>query len=519
MHWKSNPLSGLTLPALFAVSALCGLSASRGQAQSSGAATAGASSPSLPMAGELRAGAATANITPPLGGLIVGGFSPLPSDDVHDELHVRALVLAESHSPEEKTAIGTKAALDPEHTIAFAICDNVGISREVFDAAKKMVHEETGLLPGNLLMAATHTHSAVSARSSNAMKVTDDLSDYQRFVSRRIADAIRLALKRLAPAKIAWGSVDEPSQLFNRRWFVEEEKERRNPFGGVDKVRMNPGGAATLLRPAGPTDPQISFISLQHADGRPLAVLANYSLHYVGGVPARTISADYFAEFAKRIKAKLGAADQDPEFVGILTNGTSGDVNNINFQDRGKSLPSFEKIRQVGELVAQRVADAMRGLTYRDRMPLKARASELTLAVRKPTPEMLRYTEKILSQPESAEKYHVHERTYAERVRLQVEAGDTVEVPLQVLSIGQLGIAAIPFEVFTETGLEIKQRSPLKPTFTIELAGGSFGYLPTPPQHALGGYETWLGTNKVEIEASTKIVARLMEMFEQLKAD
>lgn len=465
----------------------------------------------------LRAGAAMTNITPPLGGLIIGGFSPLPSDDVHDELHVRALVLAEGTEKREKTAIADDPAISPEHTLAIVLCDNVGISREVFDAAKQLVHAETGLLPENLLMAATHTHSAVSARSANAMIVTDDLNDYQRFVSRRIADAVRLGLKRLSPAKIAWGSVDEPSELFNRRWYVAEEKERRNPFGGVDRVRMNPGGAATLIRPAGPVDAQISFVSVQHADGQPLAVLANYSLHYVGGVPARTISADYFAVFAERLKAKLGATDQHPEFVGILSNGTSGDVNNINFQNRGKSLPNFEKIQRVGELVAQRVADGMRDLKYRDRVTLKARASELTLTVRKPSAEMLSYAEKILSQPETADKYHAQERVYAQRIRQQAEAGDTVDVPLQVLRIGELGIAAIPFEVFTETGLEIKQRSPLKPTFTIELAGGSFGYLPTPPQHALGGYETWLGTNKVEVEASTKIVTRLMEMFQKVE--
>ncbi len=91
-----------------------------------------------------------------------------------------------------------------------------------------------------------------------------------------------------------------------------------------------------------------------------------------------------------------------------------------------------------------------------------------------------------------------------------------MDVTLQVLRIGPLGIAAIPFEVFTETGLEIKQRSPLKPTFTMELANGSFGYLPTPPQHELGGYETWLGTNKVEIQASVKIVEQLMELFQSV---
>ena len=73
------------------------------------------------------------------------------------------------------------------------------------------------------------------------------------------------------------------------------------------------------------------------------------------------------------------------------------------------------------------------------------------------------------------------------------------------------------FEVFTETGLEIKARSPFPDTFTIELANGGYGYLPTPAQHALGGYETWLGTNRVETAASDKIVAKLLELLAEVK--
>ena len=41
----------------------------------------------------LKAGAATSNITPPIGAEIVGGHLPVPSTHVHDELHVRCLVL------------------------------------------------------------------------------------------------------------------------------------------------------------------------------------------------------------------------------------------------------------------------------------------------------------------------------------------------------------------------------------------------------------------------------------------
>ena len=63
-------------------------------------------------------------------------------------------------------------------------------------------------------------------------------------------------------------------------------------------------------------------------------------------------------------------------------------------------------------------------------------------------------------------------------------------------------MTAIPCEVFAEIGLELKQRSPLKPTFNTSLANGHYGYLPTPQQHQYGGYETWMGTNRLEKNAS-----------------
>lgn len=76
-----------------------------------------------------------------------------------------------------------------------------------------------------------------------------------------------------------------------------------------------------------------------------------------------------------------------------------------------------------------------------------------------------------------------------------------------------MGIVAIPCEVFAEIGLEIKRRSPLQPTFTVELANGCDGYLPTPEQHALGGYETWRATSSyLEVEASRQITIAVVEM-------
>jgi hypothetical protein len=450
----------------------------------------------------LRAGAATSNITPPLGSIIVGGFNPFPAKHIHDDLYARCLVLDDGRTK-----------------LVFVLVDNVGIPREVYDAAKGMIHAETGLYVENMLMAATHTHSAASARGVHRLLPNYELTEYQEFIARRIADGVQCALNNLEPARVGWGRAEEPSQVFNRRWHMTDPEPLRNPFGGVDKVRMNPPrAAASLVRPAGPTDPEISFFSVQSRDGRPIALLANYSLHYVGGVRGADISADYFGMFAGRIAELLQAEKLDPPFVGILSNGTSGDVNNINFREQGERLAPYVKMRRVADLVAQKVYEAHQQITFRDDVTLAAAQEELDLAVRMPSEELVAWATATLDKPEDPkQRYHVNERAYADRVLDLVGGPDKVTIVLQAFRVGDVGITAIPFETFAETGLSIKEHSPIQPTFNIELANGSYGYLPTPPQHELGGYETWLGTNVVEQEASVKIEAMLLELLGRVK--
>ncbi len=441
---------------------------------------------------QLRAGAAVVDITPPLGEMVVGGFTPFPAAEVHDKLHARCLILD-----------------DGKTQIAFVICDNLGIIREVYDEARELIAKETKLPVDNILMAATHTHSGTRAR----------MSKYRPIVVRGIASAVREASQNLAPARIGWGSIDEPSEVFNRRWFVSDPELRKNPFGGVDQVRMNPPrGNPKLEKPAGPIDPEISFISVQATNGRPLALLANYSLHYVGGVNKGDISADYFGIFSRRIAELLGADDTSPAFVGMLSNGTSGDINNINFRIRGESYERYEKMTQVAELVANRVKEAHDKIEFHDWVPLGSARSELTLKVRKPDQQMQEYFTKVMAQDEDAPKHHRYERNYAGRVQRLLEGPEEITIPLQAVRIGELAIAAIPFEVFVEIGLEIKQKTPFADAFTIELANDSHGYLPTPRQHELGGYETWMGTNRVQLDASEKITKTILDLMAELKS-
>jgi len=447
-----------------------------------------------------RAGVATSNITPWLDDGLVGNFgTPPPAKYVHDELHARCFVLD-----------------DGATQIAIVVCDNIYISREVLDEAKRQITVATRLPADRILVSGTHTHSSVSARWKNPLRPEAEFSEYQRFIAHRIADGVRCALYNLQPAKIAWGAVDLPGQVFCRRWLLKPGAEIFNPFGEPDQAKMNPGNRSDLLKPASPVDPQIVFFALQTPAGQPIGLLANYSLHYVGGTGPNHISADYFAAFADRIQELLGADRLDPPFVAAMSNGTSGNINNINFAVVREKRKPYEQIRLVADDCAQAVLKRYRELEWHEQASFGMRQRELELGVRKPTPAQLEHARKVLAGPQRADKFP-HERNYAAKAIQQLESPDTVRVILQVLRIGELGITAIPFEVFSDTGLELKARSPFKPTFTIELANGGYGYLPTPEQHKLGGYETWLGSNKVELQASVKIVNTLLEMFSELK--
>ena len=447
-----------------------------------------------------QAGAATSNITPPLGELIVGNWKPIPAIHIHDELHARCLVMD-----------------DGSTRLGIVLCDNVGIPREVFDAAKQKIHNATGFPIANLLMASTHTHSATTARGPSKVIWQDELTQYQQFLVDRIADGMQCAINNLEPAGVAFGSAVEPSEVFNRRWFVTDPGLRTNPFGGTDQVRMNPpSGNKSLVKPAGPVDPEICFVSVQNAKGQPLSLLANYSLHYVGGVRTGDVSADYFGYFARFIESKLGATQQSPPFVGILSNGTSGDVNNINFEKRRASSQPYERIQLVAKKVSDKVYDAHQQLMFSDTVKLSAAAKELSLKVRQPTAEMKSYLQAAIDRSDNEKPRNGHEKTYHERLEKLKAAPQSIDVPIQVFGMGDIAIVAIPFETFTEIGLEIKDKSPFRHTFTIELANGSYGYLPTPEQHELGGYETWLGTNYVELNASGKITDTALELLNQL---
>jgi len=451
----------------------------------------------------LMAGAATSNITPELGSEVVGGFLPFPCTNIHDELHARCLVLDDG---------ATKLAL--------VVCDLLGMHRSLCVAARELIEKETGIPAANVLISGTHTHSAANAIGGPVRFYTSDmeLTDYQKFVVRRITDGVRRSLTLLRPAEIAFGTVDIPEHVNIRRWFLKEGTMPPNPFGKIDKVKMNPGaGNAALVAPAGEPDPTVSFIALREPGGRLISVYSAYSLHYVGGVNGADISADYYGMYCEALKRLQTGGNDDPPFVAMMANGTSGDANNTNFRNPQPRKKPYEQMRHVAEDVAAKVNAALAKVTWQPSAPLAARYRELGVAWRKIDPELIVWAKETEAKTPRIQGKADLPLAYAGRVQRLAVASPETKAAVQILRIGDICIGTTPTETFAETGVEFRKRSPFAKSFMVELANGYYGYMPTPRHFELGGYETWPGTNNLEPQVSVKMMDALLEMAAEVK--
>jgi hypothetical protein len=387
------------------------------------------------------------------------------------------------------------------------------IPREVCDRAKALAFKATTIPVDRMLVSATHTHSAPSVMDYCLGTRADP--SYTEFLPAKIAEAIAEAARRLTPAEVGWTSVDAPHHTHCRRWIVQPGKIGLDPFGErTIRAMMHPGYQnPDYAGPSGPVDSQLSLLSFRTLDGHPLGLLANYSMHYfgIGG----GFSADYFGRFCNLVERRLApsvdAANHGSAPVVIMSQGTSGDLHWMDYSQpkRGTTIDQY-----AGELAEIALA-AYGRIEYRREVTLAMAQRTLTLGRRTPDAKRLEWARKLNAQ-RGERRPTTRPEVYAEQA-VYLHEHPTEELVLQAVRIGELGLTAIPDEVFSITGLKLKARSPLRPTFNLELANGASGYIPPPEQHALGGYTTWPArTAGLEVEAEPKIVEAMLAVLEEV---
>lgn len=445
--------------------------------------------------GSLQAGCHAIDISPRvLPAIRNGGFLEATSDRVDDPLHARCLVLS-----------------DGRQKLAIAIVDSCMLPRDVCDAIKGRVAARCDIPADRILIAATHTHSAPSAMDY-CLGARQDKT-YVDYLIPRVAEGIVEADARLQPARAGWATIDAPDHTHSRRWLHRPPMYPADPFGEhTVRAMMHPGYLnPNYLEPSGPVDTKLTLLSIQTTGGAPLCVLANYSMHYFGH--GGGFSADYFGDFARYLEGKLGQGDtKAPRMMAVMSQGTSGDLHWMDYsKPERRGYPREQYARELGDLALK----ALHGITYRTAVELAIAETRLTLGRRLPSEARLQWARSLDAQRGERRPRDLPE-VYAEQA-LWMHAHPKAELVLQAARIGDVGLAAIPNEVFAITGLKLKAQSPLQPLMNLELANGAEGYIPPPEQHYLGGYTTWPArTAGLETEAEPKIVAALLELLEKV---
>ncbi len=444
------------------------------------------------------AGAAKTDITPPLGTFINGDFVAHYATLIHDQLYAKSLVLQCGDT-----------------IVALVVVDICVMEKELIDETKELIGEQTGIPSEHILISATHTHAGGSV-ASVYLSAAD--IPYMQKLPALIAQSVAAAKLRMQPARLAFGSVDVPTHARCRRFEMKESYKPFNPVNGsIEKVKTNPFGSENLIvRSVASPDPEVSYIVVQDLSGNWISVFANYSMHYVGDWDNGTISSDYFGVFSKRIQDKLKAGD---DFIGIMSNGTSGDINIWDFLQSGNYPPgNFKKSEVIGNDIAEKIFDSLDQVQWEKEPVIAVRYEDLAVKVRKPSTGELERAKQIVATT-NYERLQADEEglrgIYAREQVLLNELPDELALPMQAIKIGNVIIGALGAEVFAETGLWLKENSPAEKYFTIGLANGNLGYVPPLHEMQAGGYETWRSrTSKLQEHTEEDMRNRMLLLLQ-----
>lgn len=357
----------------------------------------------------LRAGAAVRTITPdPLLPVSGGVGTPRPATTKKGELYVRAMVLEKGDT-----------------RIAIVGIDNLGWTSVLGDRSRKLVK---GIRPENILIGATHTHSAPDAYAFPDAKGRHgaDLK-YLDWCTEQVADAVNEAVRNLQPAAIRT-AVGEAKGKIAFNYYAPD---LYDPRCGVIQAMATSGDRK----------------------GRAIATLVNYAVHpEVLGNDQGILSPDLCGPLYDRIEAKAGG-------VAIFMNGAQGGmVTADNRTADGKDARTWEECVRIGELLAD---EALRIIAPAKEDPdagLSCHARKISFPVESP---MMRFI--LKNSP------------------LKVPGGkeDSVSTQLNLLNIGAAQVLTIPGEALPNIGYYVKRHMKTKQAFLFGLTNDAFGYMLT----------------------------------------
>lgn len=391
-------------------------------------------------AGRLVVGAGRVAVVPPKGLPLAGFPHERPNTGVGMPLHARAFVLGVTESDDAATAQGATQATP---RAAIIVIDTMAVYPPMVARIREgLARGVAGLDPENILVAATHTHSAPSlTRLELRGMVWPSSPEYVEQVVRGAIQAGVQAWDNRKAVTVRLG-YDEARLGHNRR-VVDEQGNAANQW------RDEEGKTIGFFNPA------VRFVVFEDtASGKPHALLSLYACHPVALGPGNTLShPDYPGFFVQAIEAAL------PGCQALHLTGAAGDIN-----PREGTAPEPVFAERIGQTLARLV---LRQLPYArpiDPLPLAMFREEVGVPVR-----------------QSDEPHYTFRSNDAVDGKVPTE--------VQVLRLGELAMVTVPGELFGELGLAMSNTSPFETTLVVGYSNDNIGYLPTAAAIREGAYE------------------------------
>lgn len=449
-----------------------------------------------PLAGaaELKAGVAVVEITPPVGYRMSGYFYERLSTDIHDPLLAKAIVFQQGR---ERAAV--------------VVCDLSGISLDLSTRARQQASHKTGIPVSNILIAATHSHTgplyfgalrwhfhqaAVDSQGEDFYERTD----YPSILVERLVDAIAKANRSVQPVHLEVGQAQKKDLSFNRRFHMKN-----------GSVAFNPGKLNTnIIRAAGPIDPELGvLLVLDQTRKRALASFMSFALHAdtVGGTQ---YSADFPFYLERSLRKILGQ-----DLTSIFANGTCGDINHLDVSD-ARPQKGPDEAERIGAALAQSVAEALPALKPINKPALAVRSTKISAPLQQFTPQQISQAQEKMALVGTKHLAFLGQVEVYKIMDLQLRGGEAVSLEVQVFRLGSdTAIVGLPGEIFVELGLAIKEASPFKNTFVIELCNDAIGYVPTRKAFGEGSYE--IVNSRVQPGGGEMLVETAIKLLKDLK--
>jgi hypothetical protein len=440
--------------------------------------------------GELLAGVARVDITPPIGIELFGYHRSSPMRDIHDPLWLTVLALVDAHGPSQP--------------VLLLAIDNIGLGQEVSQRIRASVAEAAQTLPERVALYYSHTHSGPDSELLDwygNVRPVDSLERlYDAMLRHWAVSATRLALQRLVPA-LAGCSTATSIAGINRR------------------ERSSDGHAFPGINPVGPVDQQVTVLRIDTKEHRPLASVVHYGIH---GTVFKTDNLACSADVAGAVRDIVESATEAPC---LFVQGAAGDVNP---RWRGDEAA----LRRCGWELG---GAALRAFAEAEVHPLEtlAAATERVILPLSPLPDET-HAEKLAQ--EVAQVWQAPTAPWLHLIRQKLAEGVhylTLPRELHAVRVNEFVRVGIPLEPFAELSTAFRKRtasfvSKEKPLCFCfgGYTNGVAGYLATDEEYDAGGYEIeWMpvvygyyegmltaparGAGNVAIDAAVRLAARL----------